>query len=172
MSNEETRDDLARKRQLAEILFHDLKEMQRATFTVQADYGRWLIGSLLLVHGGALFGLFSFLGDLADKPQALAQYQWTIWWFVAGLLLTLSSGLATWLNWSLISESYNQMASYKMLWDPNSHWTGEVSGGRWIPVTYWASLALGICSALCIVGGAYATLNGNWIPELIQTAIT
>ncbi|WP_413709837.1 hypothetical protein [Rhizobium sp. Rhizsp82] len=156
--------------EVAEVVYKDYKEMQRATFDVAAQWGRWLLASLLLVHGGALFGLFTFLSDLAGKPDALAQYQWTVWWFVAGIILTLASGMAAWLNWSMHSENYDSWANKAMLWDPEQ-WVGESRYIRALDVTNWAAIILGVLSALCIVGGAYSTLNGKWIPSVVMSAI-
>ena len=156
--------------EVAELVFSDYKQMQRATFDVASQWGRWLLASLLLVHGGALFGLFTFLSDLAGKPEALAQYQWTVWWFVAGVILTLSSGLAAWINWSMHSNNYEGWANKAMLWDPEE-WVGETRHTWGLDVTNWTSVLLGIAAALCIVGGAYSTLNGKWVPSVVATAL-
>ena len=156
--------------EVAELVFSDYKQMQRATFDVASQWGRWLLASLLLVHGGALFGLFTFLSDLAGKPEALAQYQWTVWWFVAGVILTLSSGLAAWINWSMHSNNYEGWANKAMLWDPEE-WVGETRHTWGLDVTNWTSVLLGIAAALCIVGGAYSTLNGKWVPSVVAKAL-
>lgn len=158
------------RQEAAEIVYRDHKEMQRATFDAAAQWGRWLLASLLLIHGGALFGLFTFLSSLAGKPEALAQYQWTVWWFVAGIILTLASGLAVWLNWSMHSDNHDGWANKAMLWDPDQ-WVGETRHDRRIDIAYWLAIILGIASALCIVGGAYSTLNGRWVPSVVATAI-
>jgi len=156
--------------EVAEVVYKDLKEMQRATFDLAGQYGRWLLASLLLVHGGALFGLFTFLSDLADKPEALARYQWTVWWFVAGLILTLFSGLCTWINWSMHSDNFDAWANKPMLWDPRQ-WTGDARHTWGITVSFWASLILGVSSALCIIGGAYFILNGNWVQSVVTAVV-
>lgn len=156
--------------EVAEVVYKDYKDMQRSTFELAGQWGRWLLASLLLIHGGALFGLFTFLSDLADKPYALARYQWTVWWFVAGLLLTLSSGLCTWINWSMHSDNYDGWANKPMLWDPHE-WTGETRHTWGLDVTNWASLGFGIASAICIVGGAYSTLNGNWVQSVVTAVV-
>jgi len=154
----------------AEIVFKDLKEMQRATFDVAAQWGRWLLASLLLVHGGALFGLFTFLSSLAGKPEALAQYQWTVWWFVAGIILTLASGLAAWINWNMHSDNYDGWANKPMLWDP-TQWVGPTRHDRGLDITNWAAMTFGVAAALCIIGGAYSILNGKWVPSIVISAL-
>lgn len=155
--------------EVAEIVYKDYKEMQRVTFDLAGQYGRWLLASLLLIHGGALFGLFTFLSELADKPDALARYQLTVWWFVSGLMLTLFAGLFTWLNWSMNSNNYEAWANKAMLWDPEK-WTGDNVHTWGVNFCYWAALVLGVLSSFCIIGGAYSTLNGNWV-QSVSTAL-
>ncbi len=157
------------RHEVAEIVFKDYKEMQRATFDVASQWGRWLLASLLLIHGGALFGLFTFLSDLAEKPEALSKYQWTVYWFVAGLILTLLSGFMAWINWSMHSDNYDAWANKQMLWDPEQ-WTGQSRHTWGLDVTNWGAIIFGLFSGLCIAGGAYSTLNGNWV-ELVKTAL-
>ena len=161
---------MADRKEAAQIVYGQLREMQRATFDVSQQYGRWLLSSLVVIHGGALFGLFTFLGEIANKPAALAQYQYTIWWFVIGLILALFAGLMAWVNWSMHTNNYNHMASYEMLWDPDK-WTGTPPHNRGLFVTNWASLGSGLLSAGCIIGGAYSTLNSAWISKILETAI-
>jgi hypothetical protein len=161
---------MASRREAAAIVFNDHKEMHRATFEVQAQWGRWLLASLLLIHGGALFGLFSFLSALANKPAALVQYQYTIWWFVSGILFTLCAGFVTWLNWSMHCANYESWAHKPMLWDPEE-WVGDTIYSTGLDVTNWLAMIFGIVSALCIVGGAYSTLNGKWIPTVALSGL-
>lgn len=155
------------RKEVAEFVYRDLKEMQRATFDIAAQWGRWLLASLLLIHGGALFGLFSFLTDMSDNPAALRLYAGTVWWFVIGLLFTLGSGLSAWANWSMHSDNYEGWASPDMLWDP-AKWMGDTRHGIWINVTYWSSVACGAASAACIAGGANSILHGEWFPVTIS----
>ncbi|WP_431322204.1 hypothetical protein [Rhizobium sp. YTU87027] len=129
-----------------------------------------MIGSLLIIHGGALFGLFTFLSDLAGKPEALAQYQWTVWWFVAGIILTLLSGMMAWFNWSMHSDDYDNLANKAMLWDPEQ-WVGSTPHNGAINITHHLAIAFGLMSALCIVGCAYSTLNGKWVPQVVSAIV-
>lgn len=158
------------RKEVAELIYKDYKEMQRATFDVAAQWGRWLLASLLLIHGGALFGLFTFLSELADNPSALSQYQATVWWFVAGIMLTLFAGMLTWMNWSMHSDDYDNLANAAMLWDPEE-WIGKPAHTWGLNITYYAAIALGLLSAACIAGGAYSTLNGKWIPEIVTAVV-
>lgn len=158
------------RKELAHLVYREYKEMQRLTFEASTQWGRWLLASLLLIHGGALFGLFTFLSDLAAKPTALAQYQGTVWWFVIGLVFTLLSGFCTWVNWSLHTDDYDHQANIAMLWDPNV-WLLPPANTRKINSYYYAAIVFGFMSASCILGGAYSTLNSKWIPQVVATAL-
>jgi hypothetical protein len=91
------------REQAAAAVYHDLKENQRATFVVAAEYGRWLIASLVLINAGALWGLLSYLGAIGLKVENLAQFKCPIWSLIIGLVLAMGSGLAAWVNWSMHS---------------------------------------------------------------------
>ncbi|TIO30413.1 hypothetical protein [Mesorhizobium sp.] len=144
----------------AAIVYNDLKESQRATFQIAADYGRWLIASLLLVHSGALFGLFSLLNSFANQPTSLQMYKAPVWCFVAGLLLALASGFCAWINWSMHSFNYRSSARYDMLWDPEK-WVDPPHYVTGLDVTNWGSIVCGLLSALCVAGGAALILHGD-----------
>jgi len=141
-------------------LFRDWKESQRATFAVAAEYGKWLTASLLLIHGGALVGLFSVLNSLADKPELIAGYRWPAWSFIAGLIFALLAGFCTWLNWSMHSDNYNAQANYAMLTNPEA-WLLPAKYSRGILITYWGSILAGWASALAILVGAALLLHGH-----------
>ena len=80
--------------QVAAVVYHDYKESQRATFGVAAEYGRWLIASLILINGGALWGLFLYLGSIDAKMADLAPFIAPVWSFAIGITLAMCSGLA------------------------------------------------------------------------------
>jgi hypothetical protein len=151
----------------AAIVYNDLKESQRATFGVAAEYGRWLIASLILVNGGALWGLFTYLGSIHDKGDDLALFIAPVWSFAIGIALAMCSGLAAWVNWSMHSDNYANMARYDMLWDPNK-WVDNPPHERGITVTYWVSVITGIGSMVAALVGCGFVLHGNFVAKLWQ----
>lgn len=153
--------------QFAAAVFHDLKETQRATFSVFADYGKWLISSLVLIHSGALFGLFSFLDTIAQNPAALQNYKLPIWSFVVGLFLGLTSGFFAWVNWGMHSANAADQADMEMLWNPDK-WVGEKRFERGLDVTNVLAIAAGIASGVCILVGAAMILHGDYLKALVS----
>jgi len=150
----------------AAIVYNDLKEFQRTSFSVFAEYGKWLISSLVLIHSGALFGLFSFLDTLASNPAALGAYKFPIWCFVAGLFLALVCGFLAWINWGMHFANAQAEARADMLWDPD-RWVGKPIYVRSLDVTYIGSIVAGVASALCILFGAAMILHGDYLLKLI-----
>lgn len=169
------------REQAAAIVYHDLKEHQRACFAVSAEYGRWLIASLVLINGGALWGIFSYLGSvglridgavsdplstwlftLGERGSGLRHYTVPVWCFIGGITLAMLSGLAAWSNWSLHADNYARMARYDMLWDPEK-WADEPPYRTSLAFTYWMSIVAGVGSLIAgIVGGAFI-LHGNFL---------
>jgi len=141
------------------VIFQSWKEQQRHTAELAAAYGRWLVASVVVIHAGALFSIFSFLSGYADKPTIITGYAAPVWCFVAGLVLALLCGLMTWLNWSLHSASFAHQANYKMLVDQNE-WLSDSIYPNGIWWTYWLSLVLGIASAFLIPIAAALILYG------------
>jgi len=158
------------RQQCATVVYNDLKESQRATFAVSAEYGRWLLGSLFILHGGALFGLFTFLGDVADQPELLSAYAAAVWWFLIGLLLAMLSGFFAWMNWSMHSSNYESSANVAMLWDP-TQWTGKAPHDVGLYITNRGSTLLGFASALCTIGAADAIVNQSHLVKLIVEVV-
>lgn len=158
--------------EFAALVFKELKASQQSCLDVSTAYGRWILNCLFLMHGGALFGMFTFLGPVAREPAKIALYASTIWWFVIGLICALISGLNAWLNWGFNALEYENRANYRMLWEP-SVWENEPIHSRKIEITNWLCIGFGVASALCIVGAADAIVNrigfGSWTEILVAS---
>ena len=151
--------------QAAAIVYHDLKESQRAAFSVAAEYGRWLIASLVLLNGGALWGLFSYLGTIGMKADGIGPYTAPIWSFIIGIVLAMLSGLGAWYNWSLHYDNYHHMARHDMLWDPEK-WINDPPHNGSITISYWFSIVAGVGSLIAAVTGGAFILHGNFFATL------
>ncbi|MER9461967.1 hypothetical protein NKI80_18875 [Mesorhizobium sp. M0387] len=162
---ESTKSPMMARDAAAVVVYNDLKESQRATFQIAAEYGRWLIASLLLVHSGALFGLFSLLSNPSTQQTTLQVFKAPVWCFVIGLLLALLCGFSAWINWSMHASNYQTSARYDMLWDPE-RWVDEPRFARGLDVTNWACIVAGLLSAACIAIGAAFILHGNFLASL------
>lgn len=149
--------------QAAAVVYRDLKDNQRATFAVAADYGRWLGASLVLINAGALWGLFSYLGSVGLKSEHLSQFAAPIWSLIIGIVLAMASGFAAWLNWSMHSYNYQCMARHDMLWDAEQ-WVGDPHHRVGLAITHGASIMCGVLSLIAaVIAGAFI-LHRDFFP--------
>jgi hypothetical protein len=143
----------------ARAVYSDFKAAQRVTFDVAAGYGKWLIASLLLAHGGGLVGVMGLFKEAAREAATTQRIATTAWWLIAGLLLALCSGFTVWFNWSMISHNYEHQATAEMLWNPKK-WLNPPIYTWQISLSYWLGIAFGILSGACILGAASSLLGG------------
>lgn len=132
------------------LLYHEYQESKRAAFQLQGDYGRWLIASLLLVHGGGV--LFLVQNERLSETVVLAIF----WWPITGLMLALFCGFSTWINWSLHAGLYASSINPSMIYSDEAWPKFNDNTNAWIGRTHWLSITTGLCSALCILGAAAA----------------
>lgn len=115
--------------------------------TIQADYGKWMIGTLSVIHSGALYAIAD--GKLGESVSG--NYLPSL----MGLLLTLASALFIWTNFSLAIRLFEAWTDPAMLSD-DAHW--PTTSGRlkfWLPATMWLAVTTGVSSGLCIVWAAF-----------------
>lgn len=143
--NERSKEEVLEARRL--ILSHS-RERARIAGEFQGQYGKWLVASLLLVHGA----VFGFLATNESMSQTYLPH--VFWWPVSGLVLAMGCGFLTWINWGLhlsveLSVDVNAMHDLGRDW-PQRNPAIE----RWIKPTFRGAVICGAGSALCIVGGA------------------
>lgn len=136
-------------RLLARETFQQSEHRFAVMFGVQADYGKWLIATLSLIHSGALYALATSKVDHAQKDAFVP--------FLVGLLLALTCGLLTWINYNLQASTYMRWADPRMLAN-DDHWPRQPAA-KGIDFTMWGGIIAGIASALCIAWGALTAVN-------------
>lgn len=127
-----------------------MRENASRSLQLQGEYGKWLIASITILHAGALVALAN------SERLAPALGGGAGWWFIAGLVLALVCGFVVWINWGLVSRSFEHFArsdlilnDYTVLHEPDPY-------RIWIGVTYWLPIFLGISSVSMLVAGAGA----------------
>lgn len=142
-------------RRVAEIEFNRLLELHEFFLKMMGEYGRWLVSSLLFLHGAAIGGLLFKSGFNGVPP-----YLHALWWFVGGIVLAISAGFSAWWNFSTAATIYYRMADYRMLNDRN-FWPRDHSGFRIVTATKWIAVISGVSSVACLVAGA-AYVVASW----------
>lgn len=132
-------------RSLADALYKQRLAEFKLFLGIQAEYGKWLIATLSLLHGAALYALAS--GHLEQAPRAVSLA------FLFGLILTMISGFATWINFSLNAGEAWRKANVMMLFDRSSIPPEDESKNCQIALSLYAAVITGILSLLLFVVG-------------------
>lgn len=135
-------------RQSAKVVYESLKRQSEFMRQMQAEYGKWIVSSILVLHSGAIGGLL-YKFDLIKGSAG------SLWWFVIGIALAIGTGFVAWLNFTFADESAHKMADHRMLNDPN-YWPKEVPLLCGIKATLWGAVVLGWASVACLIGGAWS----------------
>lgn len=143
----QSREDMLEARRL--LLAH-MRERARLAGEFQGQYGKWLVASLLLVHGA----VFGFLATKDNLSQIYLPH--VFWWPVTGLLLAMGCGFLSWVNWGL-HLLHNLAADVTTMHDLEREWPRyDPLVERWLRPTFWLVIVCGVGSAACIVGSAVA----------------
>ena len=130
--------------------YERLMDVRKLALDLQGHYGKWLISSLLLIHG-ATIGFISQSDRLSEKliPEVFSVA-------VVGLILALLCGFITWINWGLNYRVHDSVHPAMVIDDdfwPKMH---EHKLNGWINITYWLSLLVGFASVGCMIYGSIA----------------
>lgn len=139
--------------EVRKLAYEEYQKRKQHAYQLSADYGRWLIASLLLVHGAAV----AFLAQNDRLSQTVLPT--LFWWHVAGLLLAFLCGFLVWSNWSLHALAYDPV-NPGMIFD-DDHWP-DFSSKRivsLINLTHWLGILAGLISAACIFLSAKSAYN-------------
>jgi hypothetical protein len=147
-------DDAKRYEVTAAAVYEGILYAEREASNIAAGYGKWLVASLLLINGGALFGLMNFVGSLAEHERwrQIENVAFVGWFFLAGLVLALGCGFSAWVNWSAISAAWGELRKPGMLHD-REQWPKSGGSSGAISLTYWLAIILGWLSVLAAAAG-------------------
>ena len=135
---------------IATELYRLNAERLKAVSQTQADYGKWLIATLSVIHSAAIYALATLHSPVPPRYVFVP--------FVIGLLLTLSSGLCSWSNFTFAIRLLEGWTDPAMLLDDARWPTIPPRLGFWISATMVAAIVTGVASALCILWGAWLFL--------------
>lgn len=97
-----------------ETRYQTQKELFFTTLGKQFDYGKWLLASLLAVHGGSLIAI-SEAGDAKGKLYHACGPL-----LIYGLAVTLVAGGLTWINFTAVANVYgNGLIDFRLGREPN-----------------------------------------------------
>lgn len=136
-----------RYRQHAREVYERMKDLRSDSRRYHVEYGKWLIASLLALHGGTIY----IISTLADKQHVFAARALIepATWNMAGIVFILIAGCMAWLNFQFAEQLYDRWSNPAMLYR-RDNWPGE-EDDRFDPVnaTLLAAAAAGVLSIWC-----------------------
>jgi hypothetical protein len=134
-------------RQARQLKYEFYQKHLSHVLTMQGDYGKWLVASLLLVHGG-MFALLAQNDQLAS--QVLSKIYW---WPVVGIVCALLCGFSAWWNFSFSSMLYAVPKAEMIYLDSQ-----QPEFPNWLvtalKATTVVAIVAGIVSVACVFAGA------------------
>lgn len=134
---------------VAEATHKIIVERLNKSLQLQGDYGKWLIASLLLLNGTALYSLATNVSYGRPILQS-----GSLWWFLGGLLLAMGSGFVAWINWGLLAADLIRQSNASMLVSRDAWPQSNKSADRYISLTFGLAIVLGLASLACVPIGA------------------
>jgi hypothetical protein len=149
MTDDKT-DPEALYREQAKLFYNQAVDRAKLSATIQADYGKWLVNTLWLMHSGAIVGLL-FRATTTGRPPYFSE----LWWFIFGVAFAFGAGFASWWNFTFAVNQYDQWASPAILTD-RTKWPITAAFKWKIRVTMWVAIVCGLLSMGCLILGALA----------------
>lgn len=145
--------------QAARFVFDEYRRQEQKYFEVAAAYGRWLVASMLLVHGGGMVAILSFLGSARAASIDVSALFCAVLALTLGLVLAFATGALAWLNSYYLSSHCEEFTPISMLYNKDQ-WVTETSYGTKIAITFYGAIFTGTMSVLMIPATVIFTMRG------------
>lgn len=149
--------------EIARLDYEDFRAESADRLKIQEGLGTTALRSLILINGGAIIALFTFLGSAGSKAAAMdGRAAWFAFaWFVAGLASVVASTGAAYLM-----QMYAYHSTVEQMWAAQSRSMGgdrQADIGRTHKLTTIferATIALAAVSLLAFCVGSGVALDG------------
>lgn len=115
------------------------------------EYGKWLIASLLAVHGGAIYAISTLRSSV--KPAQIEGLISGASWNLAGIVLVLLAAFCAWLNFQFSEWLYGEWADPAMLYR-SDHFPKPDEKYDPINATLFLAALFGILSLFAFISSA------------------
>lgn len=146
-----------RYRAHANEIYEQNKSYRNIAMQHQADLSRWLMASLLAVHGGALY-LMSGINAQATPALKVALISIASW-NIAGIVTALLTGFFAWKNAQYAYDRYDEWADPAMIYRYDKWPKDPETKTDPIGATAFLGAASGLVSGLCFLMGAADLLS-------------
>jgi len=98
----------------AREIYAHYRSYQMCSRSGHVDYGKWLIASMLAVHGGAIYAISGLKNSVL--PQQIPGLITGASWNLAGMVLILFAGFFAWINFQAAERLYDRWSNPAMLY--------------------------------------------------------
>ncbi|MEJ5025954.1 hypothetical protein [Brucella anthropi] len=139
--------------------YEKYKSFREMSFQNHVGYAKWLLASLLAVHGGAIYGI-SGLRDSVSAHQIDGLITGAGWNLI-GIGFTLLTGFCSWVNFQSAWSTYEEWADPAMLYRTDQHPATQRTGSKFdlSAATLYAGAGFGLASAFCFAASAAAIIS-------------
>jgi hypothetical protein len=125
-----------------------LKDLTSKAYLCQVDYGRWVLASLITVHGGAIFAIIQNDDKLPKDLMAACVPP-----LVLGLLMAILTGALAWINYTIAARGYARMLLSFLNGQPKNpsgwvQWAANLTMGLAILTTVASMVCFGVAARL------------------------
>lgn len=145
-----------RYQQHAQEIFRQMGDLRAASQRNHVDYGRWLIASLLAVHGGSIYAISGIWnGNHKLPPAAAPDLMAGVGWNLFGIGFILVAAFLAWLNFQFAEHSYFRWSDPAMLYRTD-RWPKREERTDPVTATLYLSATFGLMSFGSFIAGAMA----------------
>ncbi len=137
----------------AREIYKSNRYMERASLQAHLEYAKWILASLLAIHGGSIYALSTLRNQFGEKPEALGLLAAAATQNVSGLVFTILTAAFAWLNFQALAKHYSQNANPAVIYR-NDLFKPTPAKTDPIMATYFLSIACVILSLAFFIGSA------------------
>lgn len=115
------------KREIARLDYEILKADAAERLKYQVEFGQSIFRGLLLINGGAIIALFTFIANIVGKPGmaiAVGRLWWAFSFFTAGLIFTILATIA-----AFYSQLFFAHTGMREAWSKQAEMVGAEKSG-------------------------------------------
>ncbi|SCX00745.1 hypothetical protein DSM25558_0171 [Agrobacterium sp. DSM 25558] len=132
------------------------KTYQAASRAGHMDYGKWLIASLLAVHGGSIYAISSIRNSVGAKqiPGLIDAAAFNL----GGIFMVLVAGFFAWLNLQAAESLYNKWNDSAVLYRSDMFQRDDGKTDL-VTASIWGAAAFGLMSGFMFLASAVTVVN-------------
>ncbi|SDP89225.1 hypothetical protein [Phyllobacterium sp. OV277] len=142
----------------AREIYESNRYMERASLQAHLDYAKWILASLLAVHGGSIYALSTLRDKFIERPDALEFLASAAAMNVAGIVCTILTAGFAWLNFQALEISYSQKANPAVVYRTD-RFDPPISKTNPVMATYYLAIFFAVLSLYCFIASACDTFK-------------